>query len=234
MMTRFAIGLAGAVLGAALVAGGVRAQQAPVPAGGTVMGTPEPGTGHHGPMSHGHTLHEQRPHGPVTPTVAPPVASVPALPGQDAFGAIAEIVRILDADPRTDWSTVDLERLRQHLIDMHEVVLRAEVAASPVPGGLVVDVTGAGRTERGIRAMVVPHAAELDRMPGLAARTEAIPGGVRLTVVARDAGDAKAVARVRGLGFIGLLTLGGHHQPHHLAMARGQAMPGHRHGAAPR
>jgi hypothetical protein len=52
------------------------------------------------------------------------------------------------------------------------------------------------------------------------------PTGVRLTVTARDAEDAKAVARVRGLGFIGLLTLGGHHQPHHLAMARGQAMPG--------
>jgi hypothetical protein len=48
-------------------------------------------------------------------------------------------------------------------------------------------------------------------------------------VTARDAEDAKAVARVRGLGFIGLLTLGAHHQPHHLAMARGRAMPGHGH-----
>ena len=66
-------------------------------------------------------------------------------------------------------------------------------------------------------------------MPGLAAKTEAIPGGVRLTVTARDAEDAKAVARVRGLGFIGLLTLGAHHQPHHLAMARGQAMSGDGH-----
>jgi hypothetical protein len=122
---------------------------------------------------------------------------------------------------------VDLERLRQHLIDMNEVTLRAEVTASAVPGGLAMDVTGAGRTERAIRAMVVPHAAELDRMPGLAARAESIPGGVRLTVTARDAGDARAVARVRGLGFIGLLTLGAHHQPHHLAMARGEAMPAH-------
>jgi hypothetical protein len=26
------------------------------------------------------------------------------LPGQDAFGAIQEIVAILDADPNTDWS----------------------------------------------------------------------------------------------------------------------------------
>jgi hypothetical protein len=124
---------------------------------------------------------------------------------------------------------VDLERLRQHLIDMNEVVLRAEVKASPVPGGLVMDVTGEGRTEQAIRAMVVPHAAELDRMPGLAAAPVPIPGGVRLTVTARNAEDARAVARVRGLGFFGLLTLGAHHQSHHLALARGDAMPGHRH-----
>jgi hypothetical protein len=52
-----------------------------------------------------------------------------------------------------------------------------------------------------------------------------IPGGVRLTVTARGAaGDEKAVARLRGLGFIGLLTLGAHHGPHHLAMARGRAL----------
>jgi hypothetical protein len=167
------------------------------------------------------------PHGSTVPGQTPVAAGVPTLPGQDAFGAIAEIVRILDADPDTDWSRVDLERLRQHLIDMHEVVLRAAVKATPVPGGLVMNVTGTGRTEPAIRAMVVPHAAELDRMAGLAAKAEPIPCGVRLTVTARDAQDAKAVARLRGLGFIGLLTLGAHHQPHHLAMARGAAMPGH-------
>jgi hypothetical protein len=150
-------------------------------------------------------------------------AAVPSAPGQDAFSAIAEIVRLLDADPQTDWSQVDLERLRQHLIDMNEVVLRAEVKSSSVRGGIVMDVTGTGRTESAIRAMVAPHAVELDQLPGLAAKAEAIPGGVRLTVTARDTEDPKAVARVRGLGFIGLLTLGAHHQPHHLAMARGQA-----------
>src|SRR5262245_28903445 len=53
----------------------------------------------------------------------------PMAPGQDAFGAIAEVVAILDADPATGWSRVDLERLRRHLIDMNEVVLRAAVAA---------------------------------------------------------------------------------------------------------
>jgi hypothetical protein len=155
--------------------------------------------------------------------------SVPAMPGQDAFAAIGEIVRILEADPATDWSRVDLERLRQHLIDMNEVTLRAAVGATPLPGGLAMDVTGTGRTEQAIRAMLVPHAVELDRMPEWSARTELIPGGVRLTVVARKADDAKLVARIRGLGFAGLITEGAHHQPHHLAMAKGEALPGHAH-----
>jgi hypothetical protein len=59
-------------------------------------------------------------------------ANTPTMPGEDAFGAIQEIVRILDADPNTDWSKVDLEVLRQHLIDMNEVTLRAE-GTCPLP-----------------------------------------------------------------------------------------------------
>src|SRR4051812_7008429 len=55
----------------------------------------------------------------------------PQSAGQDAFGAIQEIVLMLEADPKTDWSKVDLEALRQHLIDMNEVVLRA--VATPKP-----------------------------------------------------------------------------------------------------
>jgi hypothetical protein len=152
----------------------------------------------------------------------------PTMPGQDAFGAIAEVVRILEADPATDWSKVDIERLRQHLIDMNEVVLRSAVAQTPVAGGVALDVTGTGRTEQAIRAMVVAHAVELDRMPEWSARTEPIAGGVRLTVVAkRD--DPKVVVRIRGLGFAGLITEGAHHQPHHLAMARGEGLAGHSH-----
>src|SRR6516225_4871594 len=42
----------------------------------------------------------------------------PILPGQDAFGAIQEIVQILQSDPTTDWSKVNISALRQHLIDM--------------------------------------------------------------------------------------------------------------------
>jgi hypothetical protein len=157
------------------------------------------------------------------------MTGVPTMPGQDAFGAIAEIVRILEADPTTDWSKVDIERLRQHLIDMNEVMLRSAVKQAPVPGGLAMEITGTGRTEQAIRAMVVPHAVELDRMPEWSARTEPIAGGVRLIVVTKKPDDPKVLARIRGLGFAGLITEGAHHQPHHLAMAKGEALAGHTH-----
>ena len=49
----------------------------------------------------------------------------PAMPGQDVFGAIQEVVRILEADPATEWSKVNISALRQHLIDMNEVTVHA-------------------------------------------------------------------------------------------------------------
>lgn len=166
-------------------------------------------------------------HAPQGHAMRQDAAGAPSMPGQDAFGAIQEIVRILEADPSTDWSRVDLERLRQHLIDMHEVTLRAAVRSEPVPAGLRMEVTGAGRTAQAIRAMVGPHAHELDRMAEWSARAEPIPGGMRLVVAAKDPADARTIARIRGLGFIGLLVQGAHHQPHHLAMARGETISGH-------
>jgi hypothetical protein len=200
----------GVALGASLVAHTVLAQHGPAP---------HPPM-HGGSMPGAASMPHEAMHG--TPR-EPGGAGAPRMPGQDAFGAIAEIVQILDADSATDWSKVDLERLRQHLVDMNEVVLRAQVTQARVPGGLAMDITGTGRTAQAIRAMVVPHATELDRMPAYAARTEPIPDGVRLTVTAKSPDDARTVARLRGLGFVGLLAEGSHHGPHHLAMARGES-----------
>jgi hypothetical protein len=145
--------------------------------------------------------------------------NIPTMPGQDAFGAIQEVVRMLEADPTTDWSKVDLEALRQHLIDMNEVTLNADAVLKPVDGGLEIAITGEGRTFAAIRRMVPPQGKELNRMNGWSARSETLPNGVLLTVTANDATEVK---HIRGLGFIGLLVSGAHHQPHHLAIAKGE------------
>jgi hypothetical protein len=151
-------------------------------------------------------------------------AGAPTLPGQDAFGAIQEIVAILEADPKTDWSKIDLEGLRQHLIDMNEVTLRADAAAKPVDGGLEIDVTGNGRTLAAIQRMLPAHARQIDGAGGWSAKTETLANGVRLTVTSSD---PQQVQHIRGLGFIGLLVHGTHHQPHHLAMAKGEFTHAH-------
>jgi hypothetical protein len=153
-------------------------------------------------------------------------ANAPTVPGQDAFGAIQEIVRILEADPNTDWSKVNLEALRQHLIDMNEVTLKANVVTKPLDGGIEATVTGEGRTVGAIQRMVPAHAQQIDQthLNGWSAKTEPLPNGVVLTVTS---GDPQQVQRLRGLGFIGVMVSGSHHQPHHLAMAKGEMVHTH-------
>ena len=152
-------------------------------------------------------------------STTPVPGSSPGMPGQDAFGAIQEIVQILDADPKTDWSKVDLEALRQHLIDMNEVTLKAEAAAKQVDGGLAIAVTGSGRTLVAIHRMIAAYAQTVNGLNGWTAKAATLPNGELLTVTAAD---PKEVQHIRGLGFIGLLVSGSHHQPHHLAMAKGE------------
>ena len=53
------------------------------------------------------------------------VQTLPTETGQSAFAVIAEIVAILDAEPNIDWSSVYIDALREHLIDMDELTLRA-------------------------------------------------------------------------------------------------------------
>lgn len=171
--------------------------------------------------------HVHRP-GMTHDSVAAPSATSPQHPGQAAFAAIAEIVHLLEQDAATDWTKVNIEALRQHLIDMHDVTLRAAVAQVPVAGGARFTVTGAGRVAEAIRRMARAHATMLGPEAAMRAIVEDVPSGARVTVVATAGGDA-AVAKIRGLGFVGLLTTGGHHGPHHLAIARGAPPAGHAH-----
>jgi hypothetical protein len=114
--------------------------------------------------------------------------TMPTTPGQDAFGAVQEIVGILEADPNTDWSKVNLEALRQHLIDMNA------------------------------------HQIDQTHLNDWTAKAETLPNGVVLTVTSDD---PQQVQHLRGLGFIGVMVSGSHHQPHHLAMAKGELVHTH-------
>jgi hypothetical protein len=151
-------------------------------------------------------------------------AAPPTAAGQGAFAAIAEIVLLLQAEPETDWSKVDIGALREHLVDMNELTLNAVAREEPVPGGLRIEVTGEGRTLRAIRNMVPAHAAELAKVEGWQVEAAARDDGARLTVTSTD---PRQEAQIRGLGFFGLMATGAHHQTHHWAMATGQPVHGH-------
>ena len=174
------------------------------------------------PMSNGMSNEQmQMMHQQMVPGSQTSDTATPTMPGQDAFGAIQEIVRILEADPKTDWSKVNLEALRQHLIDMSEVTFKADAVTTLIDGGIEVTVTGTGRTVEAIQRMVPAQAHQVDQthLNGWSAKTEPLLKGVLLTVTA---GDPQQAQHIRGLGFIGFMASGSHHQAHHLAMAKGE------------
>lgn len=164
-------------------------------------------------------------HKPAVPP-APTDARAPET-GQAGFAAIAEVVRLLEADSTTDWAKVNIEALRQHLIDMDAVTLRSRVRQTPVAGGVQIEARGDVAVAASLRRMVTEHASMLPGATGWRATAAPIPGGIRLTVLARDPTNLRDVARIRGLGFAGLMTQGAHHARHHLMIARGAGEHAH-------
>ncbi|HEY8333455.1 MAG TPA: hypothetical protein VIQ05_06645 [Tardiphaga sp.] len=146
------------------------------------------------------------------------IAGQPTMPGQEAFGTIQEVVHLLEADPTTDWSKVNIEALRQHLIDMDEVTMRAAASERQLDNGVEIAITGQDRTLAAIKRMVPAHAQELGLL-GWNAQTEDLPNGVKLTVVSAD---PRQVLKLKALGFMGIMVQGSHHQLHHLMMAKGE------------
>ena len=184
-------------------------------------------------QTHGHTAGMVHPASADSTAKGPgPTATTSAPAGQAAFAVIADVVRQREADPATDWTRVDIERLRQHLIDMDEVMMRSSVRMTAVEGGARFTVRGAPKTAAAIQRMLTAHAGMLSAMPAssamvgtaVVASVRARADGADFTVTAAIPQDARAVARIRGLGFAGLLTVGEHHAAHHLALARGDAM----------
>jgi hypothetical protein len=146
---------------------------------------------------------------------------VPREAGQSAFAAIQEIVALLEADRKTDWSRVDIEGLRQHLIDMRNVTLGTKVSSSNIGGGIRFEATSDTlAVAASIRRMVVAHVMTMDGVNGWRLPAAEIPDGATLTVRPAQTSD---LDKIRGLGFIGVMTVGMHHQEHHLAIATGQS-----------
>lgn len=136
--------------------------------------------------------------------------------GQSGFAALTEIVTILRDDPETDWRSVDIAALRRHLVDMDLLTTQAEVDVIERPAGARFEIRGTQRVREAIRAMVPAHAPFLAAETGWDVSTEELEDGVAMIVD----GDA---AQIQSLGFFGVMTIGAHHQEHHLMLAKGAA-----------
>jgi hypothetical protein len=136
----------------------------------------------------------------------------------DMFSSIREIVRQLEADPETDWDKVNIDALREHFIDMNHVSLYANVVSEEVSGGAQYLVTGEGRTLAAILNMVPTHANQISTESELTVQIKRLENGVELIVTGNSAIDT---ARIRGLGFMGFLVTGDHHEAHHMLIAGG-------------
>lgn len=140
-------------------------------------------------------------------------------PGQGAFAALSEVVRVLEADPNTDWAMVDLSGLRAHLVDMDRLVSDAIVTETALANGINAVATGDAETIATLRRMIPAHAAQLANDVRWTVETAQSDDGVELRVTSDD---PAVIARVKGLGFFGLMASQDHHREHHLMMARGE------------
>jgi hypothetical protein len=145
-------------------------------------------------------------------------------PSQGAFAALSEVVRVLEADPNTDWSRVDLKGLRAHLLDMDRLVSEATATETHLPDGVKVVATGDAETVATLQRMVPAHAAQLAKDARWDVSAELTDDGVELVVTSDDPSVA---LRIKGLGFFGLMASQDHHRAHHLLIARGENVHGH-------
>ncbi len=140
-------------------------------------------------------------------------------PGQSAFAAIAEVVAVLNADPNTDWESVNIDALREHLRDMDVVSIDSRTVTETVDGGLRFIVTGDADVGLSIQRMVIGHAQVMDGVDNWRYEATEIADGAVLTIIP----PAADLVKLQGLGFYGMLASGMHHQPHHWMMATGNS-----------
>ncbi|MEH6831040.1 MAG: hypothetical protein V7661_09380 [Sulfitobacter sp.] len=156
----------------------------------------------------GHTGHASAQSGSTLPTER----------GDATFAAIAEIVQILSQDPETDWSRVNIEALRTHLVDMNMLTNSASIQTDVIENGITMQVSLIGRTGEAISRMVPAHGPVLAAETGWSSEVSIGDEAITWTVTALTEAQAQ---QIKALGFFGLMATGDHHRDHHIAIAKG-------------
>ena len=136
--------------------------------------------------------------------------------GQSQFAAIAEIVASLRNNPDTEWQRVNVDALRAHLVDMDNVTTKATVDTTVTDLTVTFDISGDASVAASIQRMVLAHGPMLQQTTNWPVMTEKQVGGAKMVL---QLSSVDEIAEVTALGFFGLMTIGAHHQQHHMMIA---------------
>jgi hypothetical protein len=198
------------LIGASTIVVGIAASHAQQPA------VPSADQSMHTNMNHNTHMMQEPAQSEVTMVSTSPLTE----PGNAIFATLQEVVNQLLQDDDTDWEKVDLESLRQHLIDMENFTVNVQVISqSDIEQGVQVLIEpsttqAAGSLDRALSA----HPAMLEQETGWRMVSEKSANNYRIQITSTNPED---VMKIRALGYIGIMTMGSHHQPHHWAMASG-------------
>jgi len=99
------------------------------------------------------------------------------------------------------------------------MTLNVNVTQTRIDNGFKAVVTPTtSRAVRSVAKVLSAHPAQMKVETGWDMQVQNNNGVFTLTVTTNNVKD---VAKIRGLGYIGVMAYGDHHQPHHWAMASG-------------
>ena len=140
--------------------------------------------------------------------------------GNDAYGTLQEALQKLLANPKTDWSKVNMEALRQHLVDMNNFTANVDITRqTPVKNGVeVILVPHNKRVVESLKRMFAAHPQQLKNETGWDMKIVDLNGNYKISITTKNLTEVK---KIQGLGYIGIMAWGNHHQAHHWMMAKG-------------
>jgi hypothetical protein len=172
------------------------------------------------PMASAHMHHTNMNHASMMGhnTVATPVVLTES--GTDPFATMQEVIAALEANPDTNWEKVNIEALRLHLVEMQDMTINVTVKQQHIDNGFQAVVTPTtNRAVKSLTRVLSGHPAQMKVETGWDMQVSNNNDVFTLTVTTDKVHD---VAKIRGLGYIGVMAYGNHHQPHHWAIASGK------------
>ncbi len=140
--------------------------------------------------------------------------------GSGLYTTLAELVYLLEKDDRTDWSKVDLTRVRNEVLALDLILSEAEVAQENTEEGVILTVTGSEAVMDAARPTLGTLSAELAQATGWTSTSDVVEDSIVWTV---SDPQKQVVDRIQGLGFYGLVVSAQDRRELNWGIARGDS-----------